>query len=134
MNDLTRVILDCELNQYHWTLMHRYHKAADIINELLDGFYQVDLTQVRRSSLGGRGARRGRECCSCTPYGGEKGRGEAGRGRRCSCMSYAGEGKEGRPTAGAGDRQQMGDRGGRETRGVGADAGSTPAKCPCRVT
>jgi hypothetical protein len=33
-NDLERTIADNECNTYHWTLMHRYHKAADIINEV----------------------------------------------------------------------------------------------------
>jgi hypothetical protein len=33
-NDLERTIVDNECNTYHWTLMHRYHKAADIINEV----------------------------------------------------------------------------------------------------
>jgi len=33
-NDLERTIADAEMNTYHWTLMHRYHKAADIINEV----------------------------------------------------------------------------------------------------
>jgi alpha-glucan,water dikinase len=26
--------------------MHRYHKAADIINEVLDGFFEVDVNQA----------------------------------------------------------------------------------------
>lgn len=33
-NDLERTIADVECNSYQWTLMHRYHKAADIINEV----------------------------------------------------------------------------------------------------
>lgn len=33
-NDLERTIADAEMNTYHWTLMHRYHKTADIINEV----------------------------------------------------------------------------------------------------
>jgi hypothetical protein len=33
-SDLERTIVDNECNTYHWTLMHRYHKAADIINEV----------------------------------------------------------------------------------------------------
>lgn len=33
-NDLWRVILNAEVNSFHWTLMHRFHKAADIINEV----------------------------------------------------------------------------------------------------
>lgn len=37
-NDLERTIADAEMNTYHWTLMHRYHKAADIINEVRVGW------------------------------------------------------------------------------------------------
>lgn len=33
-NDLERSIADAEVNTNAWTLMHRYHKAADIINEV----------------------------------------------------------------------------------------------------
>ena len=33
-NDLWRVILEAEVNSFHWTLMHRFHKASDIINEV----------------------------------------------------------------------------------------------------
>lgn len=32
-NDMWRVVLNLEVNSFHWTLMHRFHKAADIINE-----------------------------------------------------------------------------------------------------
>ncbi|KAF8067212.1 R1 [Scenedesmus sp. PABB004] len=45
-NDLQRTIAEVEINTFHWTLMHRYHKAADIINEVLDGFFEVDTTEA----------------------------------------------------------------------------------------
>uniref|UniRef100_A0A383VC26 Uncharacterized protein n=1 Tax=Tetradesmus obliquus TaxID=3088 RepID=A0A383VC26_TETOB len=45
-NDLQRTIADNEVNTYHWTLMHRYHKAADIINEVVDGFFEVDTAEA----------------------------------------------------------------------------------------
>jgi len=33
-NDLWRVVLEAEIKSFHWTLMHRFHKASDIINEV----------------------------------------------------------------------------------------------------
>lgn len=45
-NDLRRTIAESELNTNQWTLMHRYHKAADVINEVLDGFFDVDTDQA----------------------------------------------------------------------------------------
>lgn len=33
-NDLWRIVLNAEVNSFHWTLMHRFHKASDIINEV----------------------------------------------------------------------------------------------------
>jgi hypothetical protein len=35
-NDVERSIADAETKTSQWTLMHRYHKAADIINEVGD--------------------------------------------------------------------------------------------------
>lgn len=34
---LDSAIANEEINAYHWTLMHRYNKAADLINEVLSG-------------------------------------------------------------------------------------------------
>ncbi|KAI8477159.1 MAG: R1 protein [Monoraphidium minutum] len=45
-NDVWRVILNAEVNSFQWTLMHRFHKASDIINEVLDGFFEVDTAQA----------------------------------------------------------------------------------------
>lgn len=45
-NDLWRIVLNAEVNSFHWTLMHRFHKASDIINEVLDGFFEVEPEQA----------------------------------------------------------------------------------------
>ncbi|KAK9809702.1 hypothetical protein WJX73_007079 [Symbiochloris irregularis] len=34
-DDLSRTIVDCEVNSGAWTLMHRYNKAADLLSETL---------------------------------------------------------------------------------------------------
>jgi hypothetical protein len=34
-DDLSRTIVDCEVNADQWTLMHRYNKAADLLEQIL---------------------------------------------------------------------------------------------------
>ena len=34
-DDLSRTIVDCEVNADQWTLMHRYNKAAELIEQAL---------------------------------------------------------------------------------------------------
>jgi hypothetical protein len=48
-NELWRIVMDAEVNSFHWTLMHRYHKASDIINEV---------RRARARAKGSRGAGR----------------------------------------------------------------------------
>ena len=35
-DDLSRTIVDCEVNADQWTLMHRYNKAADLLEQALN--------------------------------------------------------------------------------------------------
>lgn len=42
-NELWRAIIDAEVNTSQWTLMHRFHKAADIINEVGPGEQNTQL-------------------------------------------------------------------------------------------
>ena len=34
-DELSRTIVDCEVNSGAWTLMHRYNKAADLLSQTL---------------------------------------------------------------------------------------------------
>ena len=34
-DDLSRTIVDCEVNADQWTLMHRYNKAAELLEQAL---------------------------------------------------------------------------------------------------
>ena len=35
-DDLSRTIVDCEVNADQWTLMHRYNKATELIEQALN--------------------------------------------------------------------------------------------------
>lgn len=35
-DDLSRTIVDCEVNSSAWTLMHRYNKATELIDSVLN--------------------------------------------------------------------------------------------------
>ena len=34
-DELSRTIVDCEVNSDQWTLMHRYNKAAELLDMIL---------------------------------------------------------------------------------------------------
>ncbi|GIL92123.1 hypothetical protein Vretimale_14920 [Volvox reticuliferus] len=42
-DELSRTIIDAEVNSSQWTLMHRFNKAADLISEVLNGYYEIDV-------------------------------------------------------------------------------------------
>ncbi|GIL61955.1 hypothetical protein Vafri_16315 [Volvox africanus] len=42
-DELSRTIIDAEVNSSQWTLMHRFNKAADLIAEVLNGYYEIDV-------------------------------------------------------------------------------------------
>lgn len=39
-DELSRIIVDCEVNSGAWTLMHRFNKAAELINEVISGRFE----------------------------------------------------------------------------------------------
>ncbi|EFJ44707.1 hypothetical protein VOLCADRAFT_118653, partial [Volvox carteri f. nagariensis] len=42
-DELSRSIVEAEVNSSQWTLMHRFNKAADLIYEVLNGYYEIDV-------------------------------------------------------------------------------------------
>ncbi|GLC33353.1 hypothetical protein PLESTB_000342400 [Pleodorina starrii] len=43
-DELSRNIIEAEVNSTQWTLMHRFNKAADLISEVLNGYYEIDVS------------------------------------------------------------------------------------------
>eukprot|EP00887_Chlorella_sp_A99_P007269 scaffold2.g7269.t1 len=47
-DELSRTIVDCEVNSGAWTLMHRFNKAADLLSEVTQEWVRLMLTTVGR--------------------------------------------------------------------------------------
>ncbi|PNW80482.1 hypothetical protein CHLRE_07g319300v5 [Chlamydomonas reinhardtii] len=46
-DELSRTIIEAEVNSSMWTLMHRFNKAADLVSEVLNGYYdQLDVADA----------------------------------------------------------------------------------------
>ncbi|KAJ9505372.1 hypothetical protein QJQ45_028079, partial [Haematococcus lacustris] len=45
-DDLSRAIVEAEVKSSAWTLMHRFNKAADLVNEVLNGYYDLDVADA----------------------------------------------------------------------------------------
>ncbi|GMH39379.1 hypothetical protein BSKO_07277 [Bryopsis sp. KO-2023] len=46
-DELTRAIIECETNKDHWTLMHRFHKAHDLLEAVMRGsFTDIELVDA----------------------------------------------------------------------------------------
>jgi len=45
-DDLSRAIVDAEVNTSQWTLMHRFNKATDLMNEVLNGYFDMDVADA----------------------------------------------------------------------------------------
>lgn len=42
-DELASIIVDCEVKSNAWTLMHRCNKAAELINDIVNGTYKGDV-------------------------------------------------------------------------------------------
>ncbi len=61
-DDISRTIVDCEVNADQWTLMHRYNKAAELLEQALHvrSSCKHRLQVVSNSEMHARCTRRGK--------------------------------------------------------------------------
>ena len=50
-DEISRTIVDCEVNASEWTLMHRYNKAADLLNQALQVHHQAESLAPQSSCI-----------------------------------------------------------------------------------